>query len=35
MHQLDALPQAGGTPDGGFRLEATMPSYVPTAEPAA
>ena len=27
--------QAGGTPDGGFRLEATMPSYVPTAEPAA
>jgi signal transduction histidine kinase len=26
---------AGGTPDGGFCLEATMPSYVPTAEPAA
>jgi signal transduction histidine kinase len=25
---------AGGTPDGGFCLEATMPSYVPTAEPA-
>jgi signal transduction histidine kinase len=27
--------QAGQTPDGGFRLEATLPSYVPTAEPAA
>jgi signal transduction histidine kinase len=27
--------RAGGTPDGGFCLEATMPSYVPTAEPAA
>jgi signal transduction histidine kinase len=26
--------RAGGTPDGGFCLEATMPSYVPTAEPA-
>jgi signal transduction histidine kinase len=26
--------QAGQTPDGGFRLEATLPSYVPTAEPA-
>jgi signal transduction histidine kinase len=26
---------AAGTPDGGFCLEATMPSYVPTAEPAA
>jgi signal transduction histidine kinase len=25
--------QASGTPDGGFCLEATMPSYVPTAEP--
>ena len=25
---------AAGTPDGGFCLEATMPSYVPTAEPA-
>jgi signal transduction histidine kinase len=22
--------RAGGTPDGGFCLEATMPSYVPT-----
>src|SRR5262249_45285480 len=27
--------RAGGTPDGGFCLEAMMPSYVPTAEPAA
>jgi signal transduction histidine kinase len=27
--------RAAGTPDGGFCLEATMPSYVPTAEPAA
>jgi signal transduction histidine kinase len=27
--------RAGPTPDGGFCLEATMPSYVPTAEPAA
>jgi signal transduction histidine kinase len=27
--------QAGWTPDGGFCLNATMPSYVPTAEPAA
>ncbi|HYK33645.1 MAG TPA: histidine kinase [Streptosporangiaceae bacterium] len=27
--------RAGVTPDGGFCLEATMPSYVPTAEPAA
>ena len=27
--------RAGSTPDGGFCLEATMPSYVPTAEPAA
>jgi signal transduction histidine kinase len=26
--------RAVGTPDGGFCLEATMPSYVPTAEPA-
>jgi signal transduction histidine kinase len=26
---------AGLTPDGGFCLDATMPSYVPTAEPAA
>ena len=26
--------RAAGTPDGGFCLEATMPSYVPTAEPA-
>jgi signal transduction histidine kinase len=25
--------RAGPTPDGGFCLEATMPSYVPTAEP--
>ena len=25
---------AGWTPDGGFCLDATMPSYVPTAEPA-
>jgi signal transduction histidine kinase len=27
--------RAGGTPDGGFRLDATMPSYVPTAVLAA
>ncbi|RKN47799.1 sensor histidine kinase [Micromonospora endolithica] len=26
--------RAGPTPDGGFRLEATLPAYVPTAEPA-
>jgi signal transduction histidine kinase len=26
---------ASGTPDGGFCVEATMPSYVPTAEAAA
>jgi len=26
--------RAGGTPDGGFCLEATLPAYVPTAEPA-
>ena len=27
--------RAGPTPDGGFRLEAMLPAYVPTAEPAA
>jgi signal transduction histidine kinase len=27
--------RASGTPDGGFCVEATMPSYVPTAEAAA
>lgn len=27
--------QAGPTPDGGFCLEAVLPAYVPTAEPAA
>jgi hypothetical protein len=27
--------RAGPTPDGGFRLEAVLPAYVPTAEPAA
>ncbi len=26
--------RAGPTPDGGFRLEAMLPAYVPTAEPA-
>jgi signal transduction histidine kinase len=26
--------RAGPDPDGGFRLEATLPAYVPTAEPA-
>jgi signal transduction histidine kinase len=26
--------RAGPTPDGGFRLEAVLPAYVPTAEPA-
>ena len=25
--------RAGPTPDGGFRLEAVLPAYVPTAEP--
>jgi signal transduction histidine kinase len=28
---LEARP----TPDGGFQLEARLPAYVPTAEPAA
>jgi signal transduction histidine kinase len=27
--------RAGPTPDGGFRVEATLPAYVPTAEPVA
>ena len=27
--------RAGPAPDGGFCLEATLPAYVPTAEPAA
>ncbi|HEV2535919.1 MAG TPA: histidine kinase [Streptosporangiaceae bacterium] len=27
--------RAGPAPDGGFRLEAVLPAYVPTAEPAA
>jgi signal transduction histidine kinase len=27
--------RVGRTPDGGFRLEATLPAFVPTAEPAA
>jgi signal transduction histidine kinase len=27
--------RAGPTPGGGFRLEATLPSYVPTTGPAA
>jgi len=27
--------RAGPTPDDGYRLEATLPAYVPTAEPAA
>jgi signal transduction histidine kinase len=26
--------RAGRTPDGGFRVEATLPAYVPTVEPA-
>jgi signal transduction histidine kinase len=26
---------AGPTPDGGYRLEATLPAYVPTSEPAS
>jgi hypothetical protein len=26
--------RAGPAPDGGFRLEAVLPAYVPTAEPA-
>jgi signal transduction histidine kinase len=27
--------RAGPTPEGGFCLEATLPAYVPTAEPVA
>jgi signal transduction histidine kinase len=27
--------RAGGTPDGGFCVEATLPAYVPTPEPVA
>ena len=27
--------RAGPAPDGGFCLEATLPAYVPTAEPVA
>jgi signal transduction histidine kinase len=27
--------RAGPEPDGGFRVEATLPAYLPTAEPAA
>jgi signal transduction histidine kinase len=27
--------RAGPTPDDGYRLEATLPAYVPTAEPVA
>ena len=27
--------RAGPEPDGGFCVEATLPAYVPTAEPAA
>ena len=26
--------RAGPTPDGGFSVQATLPAYVPTAEPA-
>jgi len=26
--------RAGPTPDGGFRVEAVLPAYVPTAEPS-
>jgi signal transduction histidine kinase len=32
---MDGTLSAGSTPDGGFCLEATMPSFVPTAEPVA
>ncbi len=31
---LHGTLRAGPTPDGGFRLEAVLPAYVPTAEPA-
>ena len=34
MELVHGTLRAAGTPDGGFCLEATMPSYVPTAEPA-
>jgi signal transduction histidine kinase len=27
--------RAGRTPDGGFCVEATLPAYVPTAQPVA
>jgi signal transduction histidine kinase len=27
--------RAGPTPDDGYRLEATLPAYVPTTEPVA
>ena len=27
--------RAGPAPDGGFRVEAVLPAYVPTAEPVA
>jgi signal transduction histidine kinase len=31
---VDGTLEAGPEPDGGFRLEATLPAYVPTPEPA-
>ena len=31
---LHGTLRAGPAPDGGFRLEAVLPAYIPTAEPA-
>ena len=32
---VDGTLAAGGTPDGGFCVQATLPAYVPTPEPVA
>jgi signal transduction histidine kinase len=32
---IDGMFDAGPEPDGGFRVEASLPAYVPTAEPAS
>jgi hypothetical protein len=32
---MDGTLSAGPTPDGGFRVEAALPAYIPTAERAA
>jgi signal transduction histidine kinase len=31
---MDGTLSAGPAPDGGFRLEAVLPAYIPVAEPA-